>query len=117
MQVCLIHYEQHRCVSEQRDRLEIRDYIVLERIDDAVCDVRVPEAGDESVSVGRRMGDAAGPDAAVCARGVLDDDRLTKACLHTVGDDARDNIGYGPRRKRYDHRDSPRWTGLCPREV
>ena len=29
----LIHYEQHRCVSEQRDRLEIRDYIVLERID------------------------------------------------------------------------------------
>jgi hypothetical protein len=42
------------------------------------------------------VGDAAGRDAAVRARGVLDNDSLTKPSLHTVGGDARGNIGYPP---------------------
>ena len=76
----------------------------------------VPGAEDECVSVGRRVGDAAGPDGAVGASDIFDDDRLTKRRLHPLGDDARDAVGQGARGEGNDYCNSPRRVSLCQRD-
>src|SRR5262245_291458 len=79
--------------------------------------MRVPDAGDKCVSVGRRVGDAAGPDVAVRATDILNDDGLTKRRPHSLGQDARDDVGKGARGERHDHRNSLRRIGLRPSEA
>jgi len=96
---------QLRLSNEQRYRLEIVQYVVLERIESAVQHVRSHRTRADSVAIGCRPGDAASPNAAACAGHVLDNDRLTKRCPHSLGHDAPNHVRRTARRESDDERD------------
>src|SRR5258705_9675160 len=73
---------------EQRDRFEVPQQVVLQRIDSTVADVCAPAADDDRISVRCRTCDPPNADAASRATHVLNDDGLTKRLPHPLGHDA-----------------------------
>ena len=67
---------------------------------------------EESVAVGRGLGDEVGADGAARARLVLDHDRGSQLFREARGDEARDDVGAGRGRVRDDDRDRARGEAL-----
>ena len=105
-------HDQHRAVRQHRDRLEVLQRVVVERIDRGIDDVVVHAADAERVAVRIGAHDAARADRARCAADVLDDDGLAEDLLRARHHDAADRVGRSARRCRHDRRDGPRRIGL-----
>ena len=104
--------DQIRIGRDQRDRLEILQHIVRERIDRAVDHVGAPVADADRVAVGRGTRNPADPDVAVGAGHVLDDDALAERCAHVLRHGACDHVRRPARSERHDDRHRTRWVGL-----
>ena len=108
---------QIRVAGNQRDRLEILEHVVGERIDRAVDDVRAPVAEAQRVAVRRCTRDAAMGDAAGGAAVVLDDDGGAERHAHALGDDAPDGVGRAAGGGTDHNGDRPRRIGLGLRDA
>src|SRR5262245_62229167 len=78
--------DHQRETCEEGDRLEITHDVVLEIVQSAIGNMRVPEAQTDRVAIRSRTGDAADSNAAVRSAHVFNDDRLTKRCSHPLGE-------------------------------
>src|SRR5262249_10448515 len=103
---------QQRGLGEKRDWFEIISQVVLERIESAVCDKRVPLADDECVPVRRSARDATNADGSICASDVLNDGRLAERHLYVLTQKACDRICRPSRRIRSDNGDGAGWVRL-----
>ena len=99
---------QHRIGRQLRDRLEIAQQIVGQRVDRAVDHVRAPVADAQRVAVGCRFRDAADADAAGGAGDVFDDDILPERAAHMLGHQAPHHVGRAAGGERHHHGDRPR---------
>ena len=107
--------DQHRIGRHQRDRREVRQHVVRQRIDRAIEDMCRYAADAQRVAVGGGAGDAADPDAAGGTGNVFDDDGLAERQAHALGQDAAGGVQRAARRERYVDRDLSRWIGLRAR--
>ena len=69
----------------------------------------------QSVAVGRRLGDKLTPDNPVGSAAVVDDDLLFKALAELRGHNIRHDAGRASRRKRHDKGDWPVWIARAER--
>ena len=101
-----------RAVGHERDRLEIVQHVVLQRVHRPVEDMRAGDADDQRVAVGRSARDPADADAAARAADVLDHERLAERCSHALHQEPRQRVHRPARGKRHDQRDRTRRIGL-----
>jgi hypothetical protein len=94
-----------RIGRQQRDRIEVFQEIIGERIDRAVDDMRAPVADAERVAVGRRAHDTSNRDRARGAGRVLDHDGLSERAAHALAENARDRVGRAAGREWHDQCD------------
>ena len=94
-----------RVARQARDRLEILQHVVGQRVDRAVDHVRGPVADADGVAVGSGAHGAADPDGAGRAGDVLDDDRLAERLAHRLGERACQRIDRTARAERHDQGD------------
>src|SRR5262249_6219240 len=98
----------------QRNRFEIIQHVVLQRVKRTLHDVRAPDADHERVTVGRRARDPAYTDAASRAGHIFNDDRLAERRPHALDQDATDDIRRPTWREWDNDCDGPRRIGLRP---
>jgi hypothetical protein len=84
-----------RVPDQWRNRREIIQHVVLERIESAVQDIRTQETQVNRITIGPRASGAAGTDAPLSSGDVFDDDRLSKRTSYPFGDDSADDINCG----------------------
>ena len=108
----LLADDELRAVGYERDRLEIVQHVVLQRVHRPVEDMRAGDADAQRVAVGRSACDPADADAAARAADVLDHERLAERCSHALHQESRQRVNRPTRGKRHDQRDRTRWVGL-----
>ena len=108
----LLGDDQQRLAGQQRDRLEVVEQIVLQRVDRAVEHVRARIADAHRVAVGRCAHDAADADAAARAGHILDDDGLPERRSHAFRHDAPDRVRRAAGSERHEQRHGARRIGL-----
>jgi hypothetical protein len=97
--------KQLRIAGNHRDRFEVLQQIIRQRIDCAVEDVcsDVPDAN--RIAIRRGASDTADADTSRCTRHVLNDDALSKLNRHALSQNAGQRIGRPTGGKRHNHRD------------
>ena len=93
-------------VRELRQRFEVVDRIVVERLVDVLVDRHRRDRRDQQrIAVGRRGLHRLHADASGGAGAVLDDDRAVERGVHLVGDQPREGVARAARRERKDDAD------------
>ncbi len=98
--------------GQTRDRFEIFQHVVRQRVDRSVHDVRRPVADADGVPVGGGAHRAADTDGARRAGHILDDDRLAKRRPHGICQGACQGIDRAARAEWYDQGNRMRWVWL-----
>ena len=104
---------QLRIAGIHRDRFEVLQHIILQRVDGAVDDVRTDMPDAERIAIRRRANHAADGDTSRRARRVLNDDALSQRRGHALPQNAGDRVGRSARGKGHHQRDRPRRKRLC----
>src|SRR5262249_19758219 len=112
---CLSRNDPLWSICEQRDRLEIFDYVVLETITRAVENMRLPMADADGVTIGRCTRDTAHADAPARAGHILDNYRLTGRSPPMLCENTSECVRGPARRERHDNGDGARWIDLRAR--
>jgi hypothetical protein len=102
----------HRIAGQERDRIEIAQQIVLQRIDCAVDDMGTPVPDAERIAVGRSARDAADADRARRPGRVLHVDGLGEGVEPPFGQVARHRVDRAAGGERHDHGNGTRRIGL-----
>ena len=97
--------QQLRIAGDHRDRFEVFQQIIWQRIDGAVEDVcrDVPDA--KRIAIRRGASDTADTDTSRCTRHVLDDNGLSKLDRHALSQNAGQRVGRPTGGKRHNHGD------------
>ena len=97
-----------RRARQQRDRLQVVQDVVIERIERRRADMAGPVADADGIAIRSRVNDASGRDGAAGAADGFDDDRLAERAPHRIGEDPPQRIGRAAGRKADQHGDGVR---------
>ena len=95
-------------VARQRDRSEVFEGIIAEiGLNKRIHGERPVRADQQRITVGLRVRDILGADAAAGPGAVLDHDRLPQRFADLIADNAADDVGIAARGERHDQPDRP----------
>jgi hypothetical protein len=95
-----------RHIAGQRNRREILERIVTKLgLHEWIDGERSVRSDEQCVTIGCRARHGLGADAAACTTAIVDDDGLAESTRYPLADDAANDVGVTPGRKRYDQPD------------
>ena len=101
--------------GQQRDRLQILEDVVVERVDRRRADMARPIADADHIAVWAGVDDSSARNRAAGAADGFDDHALAERRLHRIGQDARQRVGRAAGRKADQHGDRAGRIGLRQR--